>query len=127
MTVNRQIPIIVQIYANNSATEFYNRINSSSAGAQKTFSMSTVGDNEFADYLTTAIPVYASRNYQVSAGELFLYDKVTLKLSSADHTSIAYPTRIGKVRSEDLSTLTYALSYRIDGKTWLEFAPYTSL
>ena len=127
MTVNRQIPIIVQLYANNSATDFYNRINSTSPDVQKTFAMAPVGENEFADYLTSPIPVYASGSRLVGAGEIYLYDRVTLKLSSAAHESSSLPTRLGKVRDEDLSTLAYALSYRIDGKTWLEFAPYSSL
>lgn len=123
MTVNRQIPIIVQVYANNIAMQFFNDINSASP-SMNSFVMGPGGDSEFAGYLSNSVSLYPSKSNQVAAGEVFLYDSITLKLSSASHATLSYPTRIARVRDEDVATLQYALSYKVDGKTWVEFAPY---
>lgn len=123
MTVNKQVPIIVELYANNIAMQFYNDVNSTSP-TMNSFAMGPGGDSEFAGYLNNSVGLYPSKSYQVAAGELFLYDSITLKLSSSAHATLAYPTRIAKVRSEDIPTLEFALSYKVDGKTWVEFAPY---
>ena len=82
------------------------------------------GDSEFAGYLNNSVGLYPSKSNQVAAGEVFLYDSITLKLSSTSHATLSYPTRIARVRDEDVATLQYALSYKVDGKTWVEFAPY---
>ena len=50
MTVNKQIPIIVQVYANNIAMQFFNDINSTSP-TMNSFAMGPGGDSEFAGYL----------------------------------------------------------------------------
>ena len=123
MTINRQVPIIVQVYQNNVATKFYDDINSSSP-TMNSFAMAPAGENEFAGYLPNVIELYPSKSYNVAAGEIFLYDTVTLKISATEHATGAYPTRIAKVRAEDIPTLEFALSYKVDGKTWVEFAPY---
>lgn len=123
MTVNKQIPIIVQVYANNIAMQFFNDINSTSP-TMNSFAMGPGGDSEFAGYLNNAVGLYPSKSNQVAAGEVFLYDSITLKLSSTSHATLSYPTRIARVRDEDVATLQYALSYKVDGKTWVEFAPY---
>ncbi len=123
MTINKQIPIIVQVYANNIAMQFFNDINSTSPG-MNSFAMGPVGDSEFAGYLNRSVGLYPSKSNMVAAGEVFLYDSVTVKLSSEAHSTLAFPTRIAKVRDEDIATLQYALSYKVDGRTWVEFAPY---
>lgn len=92
----------VQMYANASATAFYNQIQAATkAGKTYGLSMPPIGDNERYAYLPTPIETCVSSSCHVLAGELYLYSGEVLKLACTAHDASANPTRIGKIVNPD--------------------------
>ncbi|MEE3467625.1 MAG: hypothetical protein VZQ83_04225 [Eubacterium sp.] len=121
MILNKNFYFNVQLYANSAAMTFYERVSKNQISE---LSMGPDGANEKCCLVTPGINTYISTSYQVEKGELFMYGIDVLKLSANNHTTGAYPTRIGKVIPEHVDMLDQALEMMVDGKTLVQFKQY---
>ena len=121
MSINNMYYFNVQLYANASATTFYNSV---VKGTMPAMVMGPDGENEVCAYLDTPITPTLSKSYEVEAGEIFLYGTDVLKLSANAHLTGAQPTRIGRVIAEHVSMLAEALERKVDGRTVVQFRQY---
>lgn len=121
MVLNRTYYFNVQLYANPSAMTFYDRVCKRQIAE---YNMGPDGPEEKVCLITPGISTYISASYLVSKGELFMYGTDVLKLSGSNHSTSAFPTRIGKVISEHVSMIDQALATYVDGRTTIQFKQY---